>query len=234
MKTDSTLLFSIPYFLIGIAVIAVKMLDFPEYENILKPFLLLILMAWFVSDKFINRLAINWIFVLALFFSLLGDIFLMPFFDQFIFGLVFFLLSHLFYIAVFMKGNGRLFLPTLKKGKLFLYQILSAYVGLMLILMLKIVQTDSLVLMIAIPVYATVLLFMVLSTYVFSKVHFYNFGRFILLGGIFFFISDSILAINKFVLLVDYSPIWVMGTYTLAQWFLVYGYLNSKKEQTVF
>ncbi len=234
MKTKRTLFFSIPYFLVGIAVIAVKMLNFPEYENFLKPFLLLILMGWFVTDQVINRISIHWLFVLALFFSLLGDVFLMPLFDQFIFGLAFFLLSHVFYIVVFVKGNSQVFFPTLKKGKLFLFQMLSFYLALLFILMYKIVETESLILLIAIPVYATVLLIMVLSTYVFSKVHFYNYGRYVLLGGIFFFISDSILAINKFVVTVDYSPIWVMGSYTLAQWFLVYGFLNARKKKPSF
>ncbi|MBN1652000.1 MAG: lysoplasmalogenase [Bacteroidales bacterium] len=234
MKTQNTLLFSISYFLIGLFVILVKLLEIPDYENYSKPLLVLLLMAWYVSDQFVNGKAIHWFFVFALFFSLLGDVFLMPLFDHFILGLLFFLVSHLLYIAVFTKGNRSIIFPTLKKGKLFLVQMLSFYLGLMLILMYKIVETDSVVLMIAIPIYATVLLFMVLSTYVFSKVYFYNYGRYVLLGGIFFFVSDSILAINKFVVNLDYSPLWVMGTYIMAQWFLVYGFLNSQNEQQAF
>ncbi|MCD6091638.1 MAG: lysoplasmalogenase [Bacteroidales bacterium] len=225
-----TYLFSIPYLILAISVVAVKMIGRPDLENILKPTLLIILMIWFAINQYKKGIKIPRVFMLALLFSLLGDVFLMPFFDQFIFGLLFFLLSHLFYISVFMKGKKQLFFPTLKKSKLFLISILSAYIGLTTILMFAIFKLDSVVLLVAIPIYATVLLIMVLSTFVFSKVHFYDFGRYILLGGIFFFISDSILAINKFVLEIDYSPIWVMGTYTLAQWLLVYGFMNSKKK----
>lgn len=230
MKAKRSLLFSVPYFILVIAVISVKLLGLRDLENIIKPLLLLTLMLWFGIDQKLNGIKINWIFMLALFFSLLGDVFLMPLFDQFIFGLVFFLISHLLYILVFLKGNGKLFIPTLKKGKLFLIQVVSSYAALLFFLMYAIFKLDSILLLIAIPVYATVLLFMVLSTFVYSKVHFYNFGKFILLGGIFFFISDGILALNKFVFEVAYSPIWVMGSYTLAQWLLVYGYINSKKE----
>lgn len=229
-----TWLFSIAYLLLTVAVIWVQMMHESGMENILKPLLLILLMVWYGTDQLVNRIKIDGVFMFALFFSLLGDVFLMPFFDQFIFGLVFFLISHLLYISVFLKGNRKTFLPTLKNGKLFLIQVLGSYAALVIILMFVITKLDSIVLLIAIPVYATVLLFMLLSTYVYSKVHFYNFGRFILLGGLFFFISDSILAINKFVLDVSYSSIWVMGTYTIAQWMLVYGYMNSRRRVQSF
>jgi len=234
MKTKRSLLFSIPYFMLVIAVISVKLLGLPELENIIKPLLLLTLMLWFGIDQKLDGIKINWIFMLALFFSLLGDVFLMPLFDYFIPGLVFFLVSHLLYILVFLKGKEKIIIPTLKKGKLFLFQVLFFYATLLIFLMFPVFKLDSIMLMIAIPVYATVLLIMVLSTFVYSKVHYYNFGRFILLGGIFFFVSDSILAINKFAFEVAYSPIWVMGTYTLAQWMLVYGYMNSRRKVQSF
>lgn len=226
----TTYLFSIPYFILAIVVISVQLLELQDFENIFKPFLLIILMLWYAIDQDTNGVKINLMFLLALFFSLLGDVFLMPYFDNFILGLIFFLLSHVAYVLVFLKGNYKTFMPTLLRGRFFLIQILSTYAALLIFLMMAISKQDSMVLMIAIPVYATVILFMVLSTYVYSKVHFYNFGRFVLLGGIFFFISDSVIAINKFIMDIDYSSIWIMGIYALAQWLLVFGYMNSKKK----
>ena len=224
-----TYFFSFSFFLLAIIVMSVRHLGLPDLENIFKPLLLPTLMLWFAYDQRAKGIKINWIFILALFFSMLGDVFLMPLIDNFILGLVFFLISHLIYISVFLKGNTQKIKPSLKQGLLFVFIIISIYFGLLIILMPPIMELNSLVLLIAVPIYATVLLAMVLSAFVYSKVYFYQFGKFVLLGGIFFFVSDSILAINKFTLEMSLAPVLVMGTYTFAQWLLVYGYMNSKK-----
>jgi len=224
-----TYFFSFSFFLLAIIVMSVRYLGLPDLENIFKPLLLPTLMLWFAYDQRAKGIKINWIFILALFFSMLGDVFLMPLIDNFILGLVFFLISHLIYILVFLKGNTQKIKPNLKQGLLFVFIIISIYFGLLIILMPPIMELNSLVLLIAVPIYATVLLAMVLSAFVYSKVYFYQFGKFVLLGGIFFFVSDSILAINKFTLEMSLAPVLVMGTYTFAQWLLVYGYMNSKK-----
>ncbi|MDA3904951.1 MAG: lysoplasmalogenase [Bacteroidales bacterium] len=228
MKAKLSILFSIPYFILAITVISLKLLNLPDLENIFKPLLLLTLILWFGIDQKVNGIKINWIFMLALFFSLLGDVFLMPLFDHFIFGLVFFLISHLLYISVFFKGSKGKIISGFRQSPIFLIGVFSIYVGLLYVLMPAVYKLSSIVLLIAIPVYATVLLLMVLSAFVYSKVHFYHFGRFVMLGGLLFLVSDGVLALNKFAFVVTYSSIWVMGTYTLAQWMLVYGYMNTK------
>ncbi len=224
-----TFLFSFLYFILAILVISVKLINLPDLENIFKPFLMILLMIWYGIDQRMNNIKINMIFILAIFFSLLGDVFLMPFFDHFIFGLVFFLISHLFYVSVFIKGNMTIILPSLKQGKIFVIGVFSVYLGLLFVLILAILKLENIVLLIAVPLYATVLLLMVLSAFVYSKVHFYNFGRFVMIGGLLFLVSDGILALNKFSFEIALAPLLVMGTYTLAQWMLVYGYMNSKK-----
>ncbi len=222
-------LMSFIFFVTAILVILVKVLSQPDLENIFKPNLMLILMFWYGLDSYLFKNKLNITFLFALLFSLLGDVFLMPAIDNFILGLVFFLLAHLFYIFVFLKGNAKVFFPFLSKGKYFTWQILSTYLALLIVLMIFILRTDQFVLYFAIPIYASVILVMVLSAFVYSKVHFYHFGKYILIGALLFFLSDGLLALNKFVTAIHYSSIWVMGSYSLAQWFLVYGYLNSQK-----
>ena len=229
-----TYFFTSLFFILAIIVMSVRHFNLPEFENIFKPLLLPTLMLWFAFDQQIKGKKINWVFILALFFSMLGDVFLMPLIDNFILGLVFFLISHLIYISVFLKGNMKKIKSSLKQGFLFVFIMVSIYFGLLMILMPSIVELNSLVLLIAVPIYATVLLAMVLSTFVYSKVYFYQFGKLVLLGGIFFFVSDSILAVNKFALELSLAPVLVMGTYTFAQWLLVYGYMNLKKNTSVF
>lgn len=47
------------------------------------------------------------------------------------------------------------------------------------------------------------------------------------LGALVFILSDSLIAINKFILDLPYERIWVMSTYYAAQWMLVSGFLKS-------
>jgi uncharacterized membrane protein YhhN len=49
----------------------------------------------------------------------------------------------------------------------------------------------------------------------------------VFLGALFFVLSDSILAINKFLVAVPGAHILVMGTYAAAQFFIVKGLLGS-------
>lgn len=43
-------------------------------------------------------------------------------------------------------------------------------------------------------------------------------------GAMIFMLSDSMIAIDKFYSAIDYARVLIMGTYTLAQFLLVYGY----------
>ena len=54
--------------------------------------------------------------------------------------------------------------------------------------------------------------------------------RILVWGAIFFVLSDSILAINKFYTPINWSSFWIMSTYLTAQFLLVYGILAQKKD----
>ena len=51
----------------------------------------------------------------------------------------------------------------------------------------------------------------------------------VFIGAIFFMISDSILALNKFYQPIPFSNISIMLTYALAQYLIVLGILKLKK-----
>lgn len=56
-------------------------------------------------------------------------------------------------------------------------------------------------------------------------------ARYLLTGAVFFIISDSVLAINKFYLSFSGAAWIIMITYVLAQWLITEGlvrYINSK------
>jgi uncharacterized membrane protein YhhN len=54
--------------------------------------------------------------------------------------------------------------------------------------------------------------------------------RFVTFGAVFFVISDSLLAYNKFVMEIPFSPIFILGSYALAQYLIVQGLIIEGKE----
>lgn len=54
--------------------------------------------------------------------------------------------------------------------------------------------------------------------------------RWAVLGAILFIISDSFIAINKFISPIPYESYWIMSSYYMAQFMLVTGFLNSVRQ----
>lgn len=52
--------------------------------------------------------------------------------------------------------------------------------------------------------------------------------KLILFGTIFFFLSGSILALNKFVQQIDHASTWIMASYTIAQYLITIGAAERK------
>lgn len=168
----------------------------------------------------------------GLFFSWLGDVFLLFEYKHalfFIFGLVSFLTTHIFYVVYFLKirsGN-----PSLLKKQPVLLALVLAY-GITLVWQLYPRLGD---LKIPVMVYAAVICSMlVCSLHVFFKVN-KKAAVFYLLGASFFVLSDSLLAINKFYAQhpanqpFAYAGVLIMLTYCTAQFFIVSGYIQQDK-----
>jgi uncharacterized membrane protein YhhN len=54
----------------------------------------------------------------------------------------------------------------------------------------------------------------------------------VLNGAAFFVISDSLIAIHKFVMPIPYDSVFIMPTYVLAQWLITQGIANQLKQTT--
>ena len=148
---------------------------------------------------------------LALFFSLLGDIFLMFGGEiYFMMGLGSFLIAHLFYIWLFKRDFQFNWLRALP----FLI-ITSSY-----FLFIKSGIEQNLLLPVAI--YCLVITFMGIFA-ASRKTNQYSYFI-VLLGSILFIISDSLIAFNKFYTPLPLSSLWVMSTYGLAQFLIVLGW----------
>lgn len=194
-----------------------------EWPGLLsKPLIMISLMVYYWTGV-TNR---NTLFLVAMFFCWLGDVLLM--FQQqqelfFIFGLVAFLTGHVLYILCYRKlrteGEGlngpqriRFSLPIVLAGT-GLVTVLYPHLG------------D---LKIPVMVYALVITLMALQA-LFRYGHTSKLS-FVLVfsGAISFMISDSLLAINKFMQPLPLAALAIMLTYILAQYLIVEGVLKHE------
>ncbi|CDF79722.1 YhhN-like family protein [Formosa agariphila KMM 3901] len=187
---------------------------------ITKPALLISLILFFYKTNSSASTYVKKFTLLALVFSLIGDILLM-FQDKnalfFPLGLASFLIAHIMYILVFLKDR-----RTNKKSLLFL-TVVSLY-GLIL---LHFLSPNLGELFTPVIIYIIAILAMVTTAYLRNKTDSKMSYYLILIGAFLFIISDSILAIDKFLVPLNYSHILIMLTYGLAQLTLVLGIKNS-------
>lgn len=218
-KTEKT--FTLLFFIIVIAeLICGSIESLSQLHYITKPLILIALIIFFGKQS--KRLDQNakTIMFLALIFSLLGDVLLM-FVDIhanfFMGGLVAFLLAHIMYIIIFLKQRNQ-------------HKIKSTFIGVVLVYAVGLLYVlyDGLGnMLIPVIVYMTAILVMVVSASMRKgNVAMISYNL-VIMGALFFMISDSILALNKFYQPIPYSSILIMTTYALAQYLIVFGILKQ-------
>jgi len=144
--------------------------------------------------------------VLGLAFSLLGDIFLMLKSDKFMQGLVSFLIAHIFYIMAFLDSA---------HTNINLYAIIP--IALIGIVYLKVLLPKTGNLKIPVLIYALILQAMVITADMFYQTANTTESLMVLIGAIWFMLSDSILAFARFVKTFKLAQIAVLSTYYIAQ-----------------
>ena len=149
----------------------------------------------------------------ALVFSGCGDLLLA--FDEFIFGVAAFLLAQLSYAWLFRHHWQGFYNRWQLSVLLLIYMLVIMW---WLLPNLGNLQFAVLAYLIAI---ATMGLFAFQSSLPM---------RWAVLGAILFIISDSFIAINKFISPIPYESYWIMSSYYMAQFMLVTGFLNSVRQ----
>ncbi len=189
---------------------------------VFKPFIMLSLLFLYtrsVSD-------INKWYTTGLIFSFFGDVFLM-YSGQFPFkiGLVSFLIAHILFIKIVMHRI---------KNVSFLNILISVIPFAAFLSLFIFTLKDSLnELLVPVIIYGfTISMFGVVSliNYLETKS---NKSLWILIGALFFMISDSLLAINKFYLPKEIFGVLIMSTYIIAQ-YLIYRSLILETEKSSY
>jgi uncharacterized membrane protein YhhN len=204
----------------AVGVLLAQLLAIELLFMVTKPLIMVSLLFYYLSSA--EQGYRSRVLVLAIVFSFAGDVLLMKE-EYFISGLIAFLISHILYIFAYRElssedsGDA---LNGLQRARL-AFPIILAGSGLVVILFP--VLGD---LKIPVILYAAVLAFMVITAL-------FRFGRtipssfwMVFAGAVLFMISDSILAINKFLSPVTSSGVLIMSTYMAAQFLIIQGLLK--------
>ena len=189
-------------------------------EFIAKPAVMIVLFVWLFTAVGLNG-ALFW-FGLGILLSLAGDIFLMLSLDRlFMAGLVAFLLAHLSYVIGF-----NIPLPEFSTWGLIL-AVMIGLGGTRLInrILSSVIASGQSRLRIPIIIYSVVISLMLLSAMI--KMTDLTWGALssllVGLGALLFYLSDIILAWNKFVRPIQHGRIYNIGAYHLGQIAIVAG-----------
>lgn len=222
MLTKTEKQFSILFFIIVLIELLSASTNTLQYVHfIAKPAIVISLIVVFLKTSQLLSKSIKNLTLLALIFSLLGDVLLM-FVDTsahfFTLGLVAFLIAHIMYVLLFLKHRNKTKSP-------------FGFVALLLIYAASLFNflKDGLGdMLIPVALYILVILAMATSAYLRkNKVNILSYGL-VFLGALCFMVSDSILALNKFYEPIPWSNISIMTTYALAQYLIVLGILKIK------
>jgi uncharacterized membrane protein YhhN len=194
-------------------------------EYFIKPSIVIsLLIVFFLTTKLKGRFHKR-IFI-GLIFALAGDVLLIyaaqdP--TYFMYGLIAFLLCHVFYISAFYldfrsaqeldKKGARIAILLCAILVIGYYLFLRSHLG-----------TMKLPVMIYILVIS---MMMMMASFRNQRVNTISF-KLILFGAMLFMLSDSILAYNKFVQPVNHSGLWIMSTYMIAQYLITIGAIERK------
>lgn len=195
---------------------------------ITKPLLMPLLIAFFIfQTKDLASSLKKWI-VLALVFSWTGDLLLM--FEStnsnfFIFGLVAFLIAHIFYILFYeniIRKEG------LNKNYWWFLPVIIYYIALIYILSPNLGDMK-----LPVRIYGIVISYMLIQALQTGRIKNFGAATLMIAGAVLFITSDSILAINKFYGSFEYSGMAIMFTYGIGQLLITLGavrYITTSKQ----
>lgn len=220
-------LFHLLFLIIVVGDLTGELLQIKWIDYSFKPFILIWIGGYFLMyakniDKKVFQLA-----MFAFVFSWFGDMLLMfgeIDFIYFLVGLVSFLIAQIFYIFLFLRTiniSGKM--PFLKKKPYWLI----LYIAFGLIVYTILYSHLDAVLRIAVFVYMTALLSMsAMALNRFGNGHPVSFSL-VFIGSLLFVLSDTMIALNKFLTPIPYEGIFIMTSYISAQYLIMRGLLKQ-------
>ncbi|AEL25096.1 lysoplasmalogenase [Cyclobacterium marinum] len=201
----------------------ISMIIHPEinYRYLTKPLIMISLMLYFLqSTKLIKGSLLRITVSAGLFFSFLGDTLLLNK-DLFLYGLGAFFMTHVCYIIAFkLTQNQTLNLFKVNFIKMFVYN-LPLYILTAFIYFLIHAQLNEL--KIPVIIYTMAIVMMVtMARERYGRTNSASFWQ-LFIGAFLFFISDSLLALDRFFYPIIDGDLYIMGTYILGQLLIIMG-----------
>jgi len=221
----SSIIIIIFFFLLGVLniVFFYTGLTFGRYLTL--PLMMPLLGLLYLRETQEKNLTRKMMVIAALAFSLGGDMLLLFWWNMLLFGLLSFLAAHIFYIFIFFTGKCKdmMTFPKIMGSLLvilygeILYSVLYFSPGL--------IQEMRIPVLIYASTF-TIGIIAAISRY--SKVSMNSFWL-LLLGAVLFLISDSIIAVNKFIQPYHWSFLFILSLYFTGQFFIILGLIKEKK-----
>ena len=197
-----------------------------QIDHIAKPLLLIWIAGYFfLHSKNIDKKVLQFAGA-GFLFSWLGDLLMMfsADFTWFVLGIASFLVAQVFYIFLFLRTidlSGKT--PFLKKKPMWLIP----YIAFGLIMYIALFPQLDMVLRFAIFVYLVAILTMsAMALNRFGNGHPISFSL-VFAGSLFFVLSDSLIAVNRFLVAIPYEGLFIMTTYIAAQYLIMLGLLKQ-------
>lgn len=222
MKRISLLIFLIA----GSLELASWLFEIRIIHLVCKPMLMPGLLLYYLVSQREQKQYLSTALITALAFCWAGDVILM--FEgelYFMLGLAAFLVAHVFYIFTFRQFSFDDHTDSIQgiQRLRFAFPVILYGTGLVVILF---PHLDDLV--IPVLIYALVLTIMVIQALLrYARTETSSF-IFVFIGALLFMISDSLLAVNKFMEPISGSGFWIMSTYVIAQFLIVKGLLRHQ------
>jgi uncharacterized membrane protein YhhN len=215
--------FSISFVLIGILDLFIEVFDISEARLFIKPLICIVLSGYLISKTRLYGNFSKLIFA-GLVFSLIGDIALL-FAGKggtfFIVGLSAFLVAHIFYATAFFRDYRYDPHASKKYGHIMLFVMTVFTISFYIWIRPYLVDMKM-----PVMAYMVVISIMAITAgYRYERVNLLSF-QLILAGAICFIVSDTLLAINKFVQPFLFSGVFIMATYMAAQFLITLGALE--------
>lgn len=205
------------FFLFLIADLFLIMAGKNDLRWMTKPGIVAVLLAVLLLSKKNVKTRYRWPWILALLFSLAGDVFLMFSSEgAFLGGLASFLLAHLAYIGLFVQ------LSAFAEGSRKNIIVAFLLTGAAFVLFYALIVRHSGEMYAAVLCYSVVILVMWMTAFI-KSCQVRPLNRLLMTGAALFVISDAILGYNLFVSSGLMLSLLVMLTYGLAQYCIFYG-----------
>ena len=215
------------YIMIGALVVSAELTHDRPLMYILKPLLMPALILFYIQSLGRTLRKIDWLLIAAWAFSWFGDVVLMfSGINYFLAGLVGFLITHLLYTGAFNMVRDRSVIPLLKRKIWLLIPLVAYLVGLMWVVFPAIGDEMRP----PIAIYSIVIGVMVISAL--NRYGRVNDSSFALVfgGALIFMLSDSLIAVNKFLChdSLYMAGVWIMSTYMVGQYLIAMGMLKNE------